>query len=85
MDQVGEAWVAWDVRGNDDAALGDLVEHLLRVLQSFVIDPGDPPKVGTDLRAYLSRWVAPAVDVQGQVPRPRRRPSGVRPSSGVLR
>lgn len=39
----------------------DLVEHLLRILQSFVLDPGDPARTGDEVRAYLRRWVAPAV------------------------
>ncbi|GAA3512585.1 TetR/AcrR family transcriptional regulator [Aeromicrobium panaciterrae] len=39
----------------------ELVEHLLRTLQSFFLDPGDPPRTGDDLRAYLRRWVAPAL------------------------
>jgi AcrR family transcriptional regulator len=39
----------------------ELVEHLLRTLQSFVLDPGDPARTGEELRAYLRRWVAPAL------------------------
>ncbi|RNL62086.1 TetR/AcrR family transcriptional regulator [Nocardioides marmoriginsengisoli] len=39
----------------------DLVEHLLRILQSFVLDPGEPARTGDEVRAYLRRWVAPAV------------------------
>jgi AcrR family transcriptional regulator len=39
----------------------ELVEHLLRMLQSFVLDPGDPARTGEELRAYLRRWVAPAL------------------------
>jgi AcrR family transcriptional regulator len=40
-----------------------LVEHLLRILQSLVLDPGEPPRTGEELRAYLRRWVAPALRV----------------------
>lgn len=54
--------------GVDWAGLGwapeqqhELVEHLLRTLQSLVLDPGDPPRTGVELRAYLRRWIAPAV------------------------
>jgi len=32
-----------------------------RTLQSLVIDPGDPQRSPAELRAYLSRWIAPAV------------------------
>lgn len=39
----------------------ELVEHLLRTLQSFVLDPGDPARTGEELRDYLRRWVAPAL------------------------
>ena len=39
----------------------ELVEHLLRILQSFVLDPGDPARTGEELRADLRRWVAPAL------------------------
>lgn len=39
----------------------ELVEVLLRNLQSFVLDPGDPARSGDDVRAYLRRWVAPAL------------------------
>jgi AcrR family transcriptional regulator len=39
----------------------ELVEHLLRMLQSFVLDPGDPARTGEELRSYLRRWVAPAL------------------------
>ncbi len=50
--------VDWDALGLDQA---ELVEHLLRVLQSLVLDPGPPVRSGTELRAYLQRWVAPAL------------------------
>ena len=34
-----------------------VAEHLLRIIQSFVIDPGRPPRRGVELRNYLRRWV----------------------------
>ena len=49
-----------DVGLTEDEQL-ELVEHLLRMLQSFVLDPGDPARTGEELRAYLRRWVAPAL------------------------
>ena len=30
-------------------------EHLLRIIQSFVIDPGRPPRTGEDRRDYMRR------------------------------
>ncbi len=50
--------VDWDALGHDQT---ELVEHLLRVLQSLVLDPGTPERTGPELRAYLQRWVAPAL------------------------
>ncbi|MCC3331500.1 hypothetical protein LK455_27845 [Nocardia abscessus] len=53
--------VDWDQAGIDSARLDELVEHMLRIVQSFVLDPGRPPRRGAELRAYLTTWVAPAV------------------------
>ncbi len=53
--------VDWAGLGFTDADLDELAEHLLRVIQSFVIDPGRPPRRGDELRAYLRRWVGAAI------------------------
>jgi AcrR family transcriptional regulator len=53
--------IDWGAHGFDDQALNELVEHTLRLTQSFVIDPGTPPRRGRALRDYLMRWLAPAV------------------------
>jgi AcrR family transcriptional regulator len=53
--------VDWAAMGFNEADLDDLAEHLLRIIQSFVIDPGRPPRTGERLRAYLRRWVGVAV------------------------
>ena len=53
--------VDWAARGFTDDELDELSEHLLRIIQSFVIDPGRPPRTGQALRDYLRRWVAGAV------------------------
>ena len=53
--------VDWAAQGWDPGRQHELVEHLLRTLQSLVLDPGDPERSGTELRGYLQRWVAPAV------------------------
>ena len=59
--------VDWPAYGFDDEALNDLVEQMLRMTQSFVIDPGTPPRTGTALRSYLQRWLAPAVAAQTRI------------------
>jgi hypothetical protein len=53
--------VDWAALGFSDADLDELAEHLLRIIQSFVIDPGRPPRRGKNLRDYLRRWVGTAV------------------------
>lgn len=53
--------VDWEAAGLAGDLQPELVEHLLRTLQSLVLDPGDPERSGPELRAYLQRWVAPAV------------------------
>ena len=55
--------VDWAGLGFTDDDLDELAEHLLRIIQSFVIDPGRPPRAGEDLRDYLRRWVGSAVGV----------------------
>jgi AcrR family transcriptional regulator len=58
---LGRFDVDWAGIGYTDADLDELAEHLLRIIQSFVIDPGRPPRTGRQLRQYLRRWVAPAL------------------------
>ena len=53
--------VDWAAAGYDDADIDELSEHLLRIIQSFVIDPGRPPRRGEELRTYLHRWVGRAL------------------------
>jgi hypothetical protein len=53
--------VDWAGVGFTDADLDELAEHLLRIIQSFVIDPGRPPRKGDELRDYLRRWVGSAI------------------------
>ena len=63
---LGRSWLAalpvdLDAIGLSQQDQADLVEVLLRNLQSLVLDPGDPARSGDDVRAYLRRWVAPAL------------------------
>jgi AcrR family transcriptional regulator len=78
--------IDWKRYGFDDAGLDELNEFSLRVLHSFLSDPGRPPRSGADLRRYLTRWIGPAIAypqlvramdaLQGPEPsRTRRRPS----------
>ncbi|OFJ53192.1 TetR/AcrR family transcriptional regulator [Mycolicibacterium grossiae] len=53
--------VDWAGLGFTDRDLDELAEHLLRTIQSFVIDPGRPPRTGQALRDYMRRWVAGSV------------------------
>lgn len=59
---LGRFDVDWVGSGFSNDDLDELAEHLLRIIQSFVIDPGRPPRRGAKLRRYLRRWVAPALD-----------------------
>jgi AcrR family transcriptional regulator len=53
--------VDWAAAGFTDADLDELGEHLLRIIQSFMLDPGRPPRHGDELRRYLRRWVGAAL------------------------
>ncbi|MCG7608224.1 MULTISPECIES: TetR/AcrR family transcriptional regulator [Mycobacterium] len=53
--------VDWAAVGYTDPELDELAEHVLRIIQSFVVDPGRPPRTGAALRSYLMRWVGSAV------------------------
>ncbi len=53
--------VDWAGGGFTETELDELAEHLLRIIQSFVIDPGRPPRTGQELRRYLRRWVGSAI------------------------
>jgi AcrR family transcriptional regulator len=53
--------IDWKQYGFDEAALDELNEFCLRVLHSFLADPGRPPRSAADLRRYLTRWIGPAI------------------------
>ena len=59
--------VDWSAAGFDDAELNDLAEYLLRIIQSFVVDPGRPPRSGQNLRSYTRRWVGSTVARRNQL------------------
>lgn len=58
--------VDWVAAGFDDTLLDELAEHCLRLVQSLVTTPPDPVRTGPALRAYLRRWLAPAVTALGR-------------------
>ena len=53
--------IDWSQTGFDDVAFDELVEVMLRTLQSLIVDPGRPARTGATLRTFLRTWVAPAV------------------------
>ena len=63
--------VDWSAAGYTDLEREELVEHMLRTLQSLLVDPPDPPRSESELRRYLHRWVAPTVrrDATGDAPK----------------
>jgi len=54
--------VDWAALGLEDDGIDNLIEYMLRMLQSFMIDPGRPPRRGTVLRDSLRRWVGPVIE-----------------------
>lgn len=55
------AQIDWNHFGFDDRTMDELVEFLLRFIQSMVIAPPDPPRSSAELRAYVHRWIGPAL------------------------
>jgi AcrR family transcriptional regulator len=53
--------VDWAAEGYEADDLDGLVEFTLRVLSSLVLDPPRPRRTRAQLRAFLRRWVAPAI------------------------
>lgn len=53
--------IDWDSLGYTEADIDELIEFLLRIIQSMVVAPPDPPRAGAELRRYLHRWIGPAL------------------------
>lgn len=53
--------IDWTAAGFADRKLDELVEFMLRILLSLILDPGRPQRTGEALRRYLREWIAPAV------------------------
>ncbi|MCH5641749.1 MULTISPECIES: TetR/AcrR family transcriptional regulator [unclassified Gordonia (in: high G+C Gram-positive bacteria)] len=52
--------IDWVEIGLDDELEG-LAEFMLRSFMSFVQYPSDPPRTSDELRAYVKRWLGPAL------------------------
>jgi AcrR family transcriptional regulator len=59
--------VDWGAMGLIDAKLDELVEVMLRMLQSLIVDPGSPARRGSELRRFLRQWVGPSVAAQARI------------------
>jgi AcrR family transcriptional regulator len=57
--------VDWPALGIGKPQREAIIEIWLRTLQSFALDPG-PTRTRNELRAFLRRWVAPAVNAVGE-------------------
>jgi AcrR family transcriptional regulator len=55
------AQIDWAQLGFDDRTIDELIEFLLRIIQSMVIAPPEPPRSAAELRAFLHRWIGPAL------------------------
>ena len=53
--------VDWAAGGVTDADLPGLAEMILRLLVSMLQTPFDPPRPEAEVRAFLERWLAPAL------------------------
>lgn len=58
LEHTGIDWATLGYRGKD---FDDLVEYLLRIIQSLVLVPPHPPRTAAQLRAVLRHWIGPVV------------------------
>lgn len=61
--------IDWSAAGFAERQLDELVEIMLRTLQSLIVDPGRPPRTGRELRRFLEDWIAPSVRAHAAVQR----------------
>jgi AcrR family transcriptional regulator len=61
--------VDWTGAGFADDKLDELVEVMLRTLQSLIVDPGRPARTGAKLRRFLKDWIAPSVRAHAAISR----------------
>lgn len=53
--------IDWAAMGYTDDTLDELIEFLLRIIQSMVVAPREPARTPAELRAFLRRWITPAL------------------------
>ncbi len=58
LEHTGIDWAALGYRGKD---FDVLVEYLLRLIQSMILVPSQPPRTARQLRATLRHWIGPVV------------------------
>ena len=54
--------IDWDALGFSEQDIDELIQLMLRLIASMLIDPPEPPYTKSELRRYLRRWIAPAVE-----------------------
>ncbi len=62
--------IDWEALGYDADDREELIELMLRLAQSMVIDPPNPPRTGPEVRALLRRWIAPVVAATSRTSKP---------------
>jgi AcrR family transcriptional regulator len=66
VDMTREAFevssIDWRALGFSQKDIDELINLMLRLIASLLIDPPDPPYTKVQLRRYLRRWIAPAVE-----------------------
>jgi AcrR family transcriptional regulator len=77
LEHTGIDWAALGYRGKH---FDDLVEYLLRLIQSMVLVPSQPPRTARQLRSTLRHWIGPVVMTP-----PRSAASRVRSAPVALR
>lgn len=53
--------IDWPSIGIDEEELESLAEFMLRAFMSFLQYPSDPPRSPDEIRAYVKRWLGPAL------------------------
>ena len=53
--------IDWHALGYLGKDFDDLVEYLLRIVQSMVLVPPNPPRSASELRAVLRHWIGPVL------------------------
>ena len=54
--------IDWRALGFSRAELDELIDLMLRLIASMLIDPPDPPYGSVKLRHFLRRWIGPAIN-----------------------